>query len=64
MRPGRRLVMNIVTVEHLGEAVDFMKTNGYAFEISYASVARSKALSEKLFMVAGNPVNVVLGIKI
>jgi len=40
-----------------------MKMNGYAFEITSASVARSKELSKKHFMVAANPVNIILGIK-
>ena len=63
IRPGGRLVANIVTLENLNEAVGFMKDYGYVFEVTAASVARSKELSGKLFMVGANPVNIVFGVK-
>ena len=63
LRPGGRLVANVVTIENMQEIMGFFKDYGYAYEITSASVARSKELSKKHFMVAGNPVNVIMGIK-
>ncbi|HLB25867.1 MAG TPA: precorrin-6y C5,15-methyltransferase (decarboxylating) subunit CbiE [Nitrospirota bacterium] len=63
LKRGGRLVANVVTVENLGEVLDFMKSCGYAFEITSVSVSRSKELSQRHFMVAGNPVNIIMGIK-
>jgi len=60
---GGRLVLNIVTLENLSDALEFMKDSGYIFEITSVSVSRSKSLGEKHFMVAANPVHIVLGVK-
>ncbi len=63
LRPGGRIVVNIVTIENLGETVTFMKDYDYAFEVTQANVSRSKELSKKYFMVAANPVSIILGVK-
>jgi precorrin-6Y C5,15-methyltransferase (decarboxylating) len=63
LRPGCRIVVNLVTIENFNEVVGFMKDFGYIFEITSASVSRSKELSGKHFMVAANPVNIIMGIK-
>jgi len=63
LKPGGRLVLNIVTLENLSDGLEFMKDYGYIFEITSVSVSRSKALAEKHFMVAANPVHIVLGVK-
>jgi precorrin-6B C5,15-methyltransferase / cobalt-precorrin-6B C5,C15-methyltransferase len=63
LRTGGRLVANVVTLENFSEVLQFMKDYDYAFEITTASVSRSKQLSEKHFMVGGNPINVIFGIK-
>ncbi|MGC2423148.1 MAG: precorrin-6y C5,15-methyltransferase (decarboxylating) subunit CbiE [Nitrospirota bacterium] len=63
LRTGGRLVANVVTLENFSEVLQFMKDYDYAFEITTASVSRSKELSEKHFMVGGNPINVIFGIK-
>lgn len=63
LKAGGRLVANLVTVENLFEVIEFMKGYGYAFEITSASVSRSKELAGKHFMVAANPVSIVMGIK-
>jgi len=63
LKSGGRLVLNIVTLENLSDALEFMKDSGYIFEITSVSVSRSKSLGEKHFMVAANPVHIILGIK-
>lgn len=63
LRPGGRIVANLVTIENFSEFVTFMKDFGYIFEITTASVSRSKELSGKHFMVAANPVSIIMGIK-
>lgn len=63
LRPGGRVVANAVAIENFSEVFQFMKDYGYAYEITTAAISRSKDLAEKHFMVAGNPVNVILGIK-
>jgi precorrin-6B C5,15-methyltransferase / cobalt-precorrin-6B C5,C15-methyltransferase len=63
LHPGCRIVVNLVTIENFSEVVGFMKDFGYIFEITSASVSRSKELSGKHFMVAANPVNIIMGIK-
>jgi precorrin-6Y C5,15-methyltransferase (decarboxylating) len=63
LKPGGRVVANVVALENFAEVFEFMKDYGYAYEITTAAVSRSKDLAGKHFMVAGNPVNVILGIK-
>jgi precorrin-6B methylase 2 len=56
-------VVNTVTLENFTELIEFMKAHKYAFEVTTASVARSKELSRKHFMIAANPINIIFGIK-
>jgi len=63
LRPGKRFVANVVTLENLNEVLEFVKGFGYVFEVVTISVARSKDLADKLFMVGANPVNIVMGVK-
>lgn len=63
LKKGGRLVANTVTLENFTELVEFMKAHNYVFEVTTASVARSKELSQKHFMIAANPINIILGIK-
>ncbi|MGA2192974.1 MAG: precorrin-6y C5,15-methyltransferase (decarboxylating) subunit CbiE [Nitrospirota bacterium] len=63
LKPGKRIVTNIITIESFVEVIEFMKAYDYAFEITSASVSRSKELAQKLFMVAANPVSVIIGVK-
>ncbi len=63
LKAGKRLVANVVTLENFAEVLQFMKDYDYAFDITTASVSRSKELSEKHFMVGGNPINIIFGIK-
>lgn len=63
LRPGGRIVANIVTLENLSEVFEFMKDFGYVFEVVSAAVARSKDLADKHFMVGANPVNIIMGVK-
>jgi precorrin-6Y C5,15-methyltransferase (decarboxylating) len=63
LKKGGRLVLNLVTIENLFEVIEFMKSYNYAFEMTSASVSRSKELADKHFMVAANPVIIVMGIK-
>jgi len=63
LKPGGRIVANVITIENMHEAVEFFKAYGYAFEITSANLARSKELAQKLFMLAANPINIILGVK-
>lgn len=63
LKSGGRVVANVVALENFHEVFEFMKDYGYAFEITNASIARSKDLADKHFMVGANPVSVILGIK-
>ncbi len=63
LKTGGRIVANVITIENMQEVVEFFKAYGYVFEITSASISRSKELAGKLFMVAANPVNIILGVK-
>ena len=63
LKPGGRVVANIVTLENFHEVTGFMKDYSYAFEVTTASLARSKKLSDKHFMVGANPVHIIFGVK-
>ena len=63
LRPGGRIVANIVTLENLAEVTQFMKDFRYAFEVTTANIARTKELANMRFMVAANPVHIIFGVK-
>ncbi len=63
LKPGGRLVANVITIENMHEAVEFLKAYGYVFEVTSANIARSKELAKRHFMLAANPVNIILGVK-
>jgi len=63
LKPGGRVVANIVTLENFSDTIGFFKDYGYVFEVTTASVARSKKLADKHFMVAANPVHIIFGVK-
>ena len=59
LKPGGWLVMNFVTLENLGTAVETLKTLGAAWEVLQLQAARSKPILHMHRMAAENPVWIV-----
>ncbi|MFC1906988.1 precorrin-6y C5,15-methyltransferase (decarboxylating) subunit CbiE [Chloroflexota bacterium] len=59
LKPGGRIVMNIVALENLGVAVNALKARGFIFDVTLVSVARSTDIMELTRFEALNPVFVV-----
>ena len=63
LKPGGRIVMNIVALENLSAAVDALKARGFAPDITLVNIARSTGVSELTRFETLNPVFVVSGVK-
>ncbi|HEX9117421.1 MAG TPA: precorrin-6Y C5,15-methyltransferase (decarboxylating) subunit CbiT, partial [Anaerolineae bacterium] len=61
-RPGCRVVLNLVTLENLGEALRLMADLGWAPEVTQASLAQSQAIGAGMRLAPLNPVFLVRGI--
>ncbi|NMM13989.1 MAG: precorrin-6y C5,15-methyltransferase (decarboxylating) subunit CbiE [Rhodoferax sp.] len=59
LKPGGWLVMNFVTLENLGTAVETLKTLGAAWDVLQLQAARSKPILHMNRMAAENPVWIV-----
>jgi precorrin-6Y C5,15-methyltransferase (decarboxylating) len=59
LKPGGRIVINIVALENLGAAVDALKARGFATDIILVNIARSTGVMELTRFEALNPVFVV-----
>ena len=59
LKPGGWLVMNFVTLENLGTAVEALKTLGAAWDVLQLQAARSKPILHMNRMAAENPVWIV-----
>ncbi len=59
LKPGGRVVINIVALEHLSAAVNALKARGFVTEVSLINVARSTSVMELTRFEALNPVFVV-----
>lgn len=61
LRSGGRMVVDVATIENLGEANDALKTNGFETELTLVSISRSKPILNLTRFDALNPVFVVTG---
>lgn len=63
LKPGGRIVINLVVMENLTIAVNTLKANGFTVEISLVNIARSASILELTRFSALNPVYVVAAYK-
>ncbi|WP_339170892.1 precorrin-6y C5,15-methyltransferase (decarboxylating) subunit CbiE [Anoxybacillus sp. FSL W8-1294] len=59
LKKGGRIVINAVTVETLYEAVDALRSHGYAADILLAQVSRSKPILQLTRFEALNPIYII-----
>ena len=62
LKPGGRIVINIVALENLSAAVNALKARGFVPEVTLVNVARSTNVMELTRFEALNPVFVVTGV--
>jgi precorrin-6Y C5,15-methyltransferase (decarboxylating) len=62
LKPGGRIVINIVVLEHLSVAINALKARGFVPEVTLVNVARSTNVGELTRFEALNPVFVVTGV--
>jgi precorrin-6Y C5,15-methyltransferase (decarboxylating) len=62
LKPGGRIVINIVVLEHLSVAINVLKARGFVPEVTLVNVARSTGVGELTRFEALNPVFVVTGV--
>ena len=62
LKPGGRIVINIVALENLGAAVNALKGRGFMPDVTLVNVARSTKVAELTRFEALNPVFVVTGV--
>jgi len=62
LKPGGRIVINIIALDNLGTAVNALKVRGFVTEITLVNVARSTSVMELTRFAALNPVFVVTGV--
>jgi precorrin-6Y C5,15-methyltransferase (decarboxylating) len=63
LKPGGRVVINIVALENLGAAVNALKARGFVIDITLVNIARSTNIMELTRFEALNPVFIVTGMK-
>lgn len=61
LEPGGKVVVDVATIENLGEADKALKANSFATDITLVSIARSKGIVGLTRFDALNPVFVVTG---
>jgi len=59
LRPDGRIVLNAVTLDTLGKAVEYLESHGYEIEVACINVAKTKNLTEYRMFEAQNPVYVI-----
>jgi precorrin-6Y C5,15-methyltransferase (decarboxylating) len=62
LKPGGRVVINIVALENLNTAVNTLKARGFVTDVTQINVARSTSVMELTRFEALNPVFVVTGV--
>jgi len=62
LKPGGRIVINVVVLENLSAAVDALKARGFVPDVSLVNIARSTSVIELTRFEALNPVFVVTGV--
>jgi precorrin-6Y C5,15-methyltransferase (decarboxylating) len=63
LKPGGRIVINIVTLENLNIAVNALKARGFVPDVTLVNIARSIKITELTRFEALNPVFVVTASK-
>jgi len=63
LKPGGRIVINIVAMENLSVAVNALKARGFVPDITLVNIARSTSVMELTRFEALNPVFVVTGVR-
>ena len=63
LKPGGRIVINIVALENLSAAVDALKARGFVPDVTLVNIARSTSVMELTRFEALNPVFVVTASK-
>jgi precorrin-6Y C5,15-methyltransferase (decarboxylating) len=59
LRPGGRIVIDVATIENLGEAVSGLKARGFEADVTMVSISRSKPILNLTRFDALNPVFIV-----
>ena len=59
LRPGGRVVVNVIALESVHEALVALQTHRFAVEVTLVNIARSKKLGERLGFEALNPIYVI-----
>jgi precorrin-6B methylase 2 len=59
LKPGGRIVINIVALENLGAAVNTLKARDFVTDVTLVNIARSTSVMELTRLEALNPVFVV-----
>jgi precorrin-6Y C5,15-methyltransferase (decarboxylating) len=62
LKPGGRIVINVVALENLSAAVNALKARGFAPDVTLVNVARSTSIMKLTRFEALNPVFVVTGV--
>ncbi len=63
LKPGGRIVINIVALENLSAAVNALKARGFVPEVTLVNVARSTSVMELTRFEALNPVFIITGVQ-
>ncbi len=63
LKPGGRVVINIVALENLGAAVNALRARGFVPEVTLVNIARSTSVKELTRFGALNPVFIVTGVQ-
>jgi precorrin-6Y C5,15-methyltransferase (decarboxylating) len=63
LKPGGRIVINIVALENLNAAVNALKARGFVSDVSLINIARSTSVMELTRFEALNPVFIVTGVR-
>jgi precorrin-6Y C5,15-methyltransferase (decarboxylating) len=63
LKPGGRIVINIVALENLSAAINALIARGFMTEVTLVNVARSTKTAELTRFEASNPVFVVTGVR-
>jgi precorrin-6Y C5,15-methyltransferase (decarboxylating) len=61
LRPAGRVVLNLVTIEHMAEALAWCQASAWEVEVTQVSVSRSSTVGARTRLAALNPVFVVSG---
>lgn len=59
LKPGGRLVLNVVSLEHIAEALGWLQARGWVSEVTMVSAARGSQIADWTRLQALNPVFVI-----